>query len=162
MIHDDSGADFLIAKMGAALVVAAVLIVMLLSGISDLSGTFSTIKARGEAQKISEFSRLAYYTEVVDSMTDRSLTVSIPSSVRLLAFGAISANGTLARMDRSYYIEFTDGRIESYVSDVPFTCDGTEGPSDLPVLLYPGHYCLKARPVSLNGSIMAGISAEAA
>ena len=161
MIKDDSGADFLIAKMGAILVVASILIVFLLSGMSNLLSTFSASHARGEAQKISEFARLAYYTEVVDSTTDRSLIVSIPASVRLLAFGAIPGNGSPVRMRQSYFIEYMDGRSETYVADVPFAFDGPVGPSDLPVLLYPGRYSVKARPVSLNGSIMACICAEA-
>lgn len=162
MSKDDFGTDFLAAKIVIMLIVASLLSVILLSGLSDLLGAYSATTARAEAQKVSEFARLAYSTDCVDVADDRSISVSIPASVRRVAFGAIPCNETPARMDRSYYIEYADGSTETYVSEVPFANYEASGPVDEPVLIYPGDYVLKASPVSLNGSIKAGLSVEVA
>ena len=162
MFSDDSGADFLPGKFFVIVIVAALLVVIMASGLADLSGACSTYRARAEAERIYEFARLAYAGGCLDGASEKTLAVSIPASVRTITFGAMPANGTLVRMDRSYFLEYSDGRLETYVADMPFACDGPDGPADIPVLLYPGQYCIKARPASVNGSYKACIRAEAA
>lgn len=161
MIDDDSGADFLPVKLFVMFVVAALLVVIMASGMADLSRAHSTYKARAETERIYEFARLAYAGGCLDSADEKSIIVSIPGSVRIIAFGAVPVNGTPVREDRSYFLEYSDGRSETYVADMPFACDGPGGPADIPVLLYAGQYCIKARPASVNGSYKASIQVEA-
>lgn len=161
MIRDDTGVDFLPAKLLVILIVGSLLLIIMASGIEDAVGDYSANRARAEAQKIYEFTRLAYCADSIEGSCDRVLAVSIPASVRVIAFGAAPGNGTPVRSDRSYFIEYADGRTETYVADMPFASDGPGGPADLPVLLCPGEYLVKARPVSLNGSIKACLMAEA-
>ena len=80
----------------------------------------------------------------------------------MIAFGAVFVNGTTAHADRSYFIEYSGGESDTYVADIPFACDGDDGPADIPVLLYPGKYLLTVSPASVNGSYKACIRAEAA
>jgi hypothetical protein len=162
MIDDDVGADFLPAKLLVILIVGSLLLIIMVSGINDAAGNYSGNRARAEAQRIYEFTRLAYSADTPDCAGDRAITVSIPASVLVIGFGAVPGNGTPVRSDRSYFIEYADGSTEIRVADMPFASDGIEGPADIPVLLYPGEYVVKARPASVNGSIKACIQVEAA
>ncbi|CAJ35789.1 hypothetical protein [Methanocella arvoryzae] len=162
MFDDDSGADFLPAKLMVMVIVAALLIVLTASGMADLAGAHSEYQARAEADRIYELARLSYAGDCPGQSAGRSLDVSVPSTVRMIAFGAIPVNGTTVRADRSYFIEYSNGRSDTYVSDIPFACDQPDGPADVPLLLYPGKYYLTVSPASLNGSYKACIRAEAA
>lgn len=162
MIDDNSGADFLPAKLFVTLTVAVLLLVIMASGMSDLSGAYSAGRARAEAERIAEFARMAYYADNPVSTTERFIVVSVPASVHMIVYGAVPGNGTPVRADRSYFIEYEGGRSETYVADMPFACDMPDGPADIPVIIYPGDSYIKARPVSVNGAIKAGISVEAA
>jgi len=160
---EDSGADFLPMKLVVALVAASVLIVIMASGIDDLLGAYSASQARATAQEIAGAALVEYSTGCPGEEDGKSISVAIPPSVRLMVFGAAPAeNGSPGRIERSYYIEYADGERETFVADVPFADDDFQGVRDQPVVLFPGNYRIEIRPVLLNGSIKAGIRAEAA
>jgi hypothetical protein len=120
---------------------------------------FSGDRARQEAARIADIARAEYVESCPDAGEGSTIEAMVPGSVRRVVFGG-SINGTgVGRDPEAYFIEYSGGSTEAYVSDARFAYGNDTGDtaSDVPVALYPGDHTLRIKVVTVNGSAAAAI-----
>jgi type II secretory pathway pseudopilin PulG len=138
-MQDEYGVDFLGMRLAVVLIAASLLVSMAAVYVNDFVDKASRDRARQEAGRIADLAQSEYATGCPGSGSTASITVSIPNSVRRVAFGASNNNSSCAR---AYIIEFSDGTLETHVADCIFS----------PATLYPGDRRLELKAAEDNGS----------
>ena len=153
MYMSENGSDFLIMRLTAVLLVSSLLLGAAVSFAGNEVLSHNAGDARSCAFTVAEAARLEY---VMGSPGEGGTVIEtdVPQSVRCIVYGG--SPGEWPGKDRTecaYYIEFTDGRIETYVTDVRFSFgDSTGDALDRPVAIYPGNNRLTLKLSIVNES----------
>jgi hypothetical protein len=128
---DDDGVDFLGMRLAVVLISAALLLSLAAVYVNDYTDRASRERARQEAGRIASLAQAEYASGCPGSKA--SMAVTIPRSVRRMAFGTDDA--------RTYFIEFQDGSREAHAAECRFS----------PATLYPGYHRLELEAVAGDG-----------
>lgn len=157
MIKCDMGTDFLVVRLIVVLIASAVLIATASACIEDAVSRASIGHARAEIGQMVELARLEYSTGTPEG-DGYNVDLKVPRSVRKAVFGCspdeLEHCMETGRSASIYYIEFQDGHVDTYLTDIKFSCGdrSTGNVYDSPVVLYPGKYSLDIRTVIVNGN----------
>lgn len=156
---DENGVDFLNMRLVVVLIAAALLLSVAAAGVKQYLDWSSRDRARQETGRIAALARAEYFAGCPGSGSREPLAVTVPACVRRIVFGRAPGDGTENRNTRAYFIEFTDGDIDTFVSDCPFGYgDGASGGfRDAGVALYPGEYALELETTDDGGTYAVAI-----
>jgi len=130
---DEDCVDFLGMRLAVVLIAAALLLSMAAIYVNDFTDRASRERARQEAGRIASLARAEYASGCPGTGSTAPISVNIPDSIRRMAFGTDDA--------RTYFIEFSDGALETYAADCRFS----------PATLYPGNHRLELEAVADDG-----------
>jgi type II secretory pathway pseudopilin PulG len=130
---DDDGVDFLGMRLAVVLIAAALLLSLAAVYVNDCTDRASRERARQEAGRIASLAQAEYASGCPGTGSTASMAVTIPRSVRRVAFGTDDA--------RTYFIEFQDGSREVHAAECRFS----------PATLYPGYHRLELEAAAGDG-----------
>ena len=156
---DEDGVDFLPMRLVVVLIATALLIAAAATCVGDYTNRISKNKARQVSAQIAELAENEYVTGCPGTGSRASAQVTVPGCVRRIVYGRAPGDNADYRSDRIYFIEFSDGTLETWVSDCPFVFgdDAGDGIRNASVALYPGDYSLELETISMNGSYAVAI-----
>lgn len=156
MMHCDKGVDFLTMRIVVTLILAAALIAISSTYVNEYLAGASRDMARAEAGRIAELARAEYVDGCPDIGDGQTIDIHVPAGVNRIIFGGVRyGNSSIGRNANAYFIEYTDGRIETFISDAKFAYGDQSNHTviDRPVVLYPGEYTLNTRAMKVNDMI---------
>ena len=156
---DEDGVDFLPMRLVVVLIAAALLISAAAAYVGDYTDRISKNKARQAAGQIEALAREEYVIGCPGTGSRASSQVTIPGCVRRIVYGRAPGDSVDIPDDHIYFIEFSDGTIETSVSDCPFVFGDivTGDTRNTGVALYPGDHSLELETVSMNGTYAVAI-----
>ena len=161
MKNSDAGVDFLAMRIVIVLLLVAVLIAAAAAYVEGYTNNMSRNSARQELTKVAEAARSIYVESCPDTGDSVNVDMKIPESVRIAVFGGLPGNNTtIEREPTAYYLEYKDGSLETYVTNVRYAkLNMSSGnASDEPVVIYPGGHSLRIELRTLNDTAVAAIA----
>ena len=157
------GVDFLSVRMVVVITAAAILMVAASSYIGNVVAVEQASHARDGVVRFAGLCRMEYALSASKGDSGILTSFDVPRCVRRIVFGCspgeASRGDGFDRYRGAYFIEYVDGSIEIYVTDVNFAYGDIETGTalDIPVCIYPGRANLDVRIMPVNGTHMAVI-----